>query len=449
MLRAPDYKNLTRLFLTFVLPSISSQLLSGVYTIVDGFFIGMGTGDAGLAAVGLAYPFTVFVTAAGAGIGVGGGALMSISVGRGRRALAESILGSMAFLVICASFITAVLFTALSKPLLSLYDVSPDVARRSFTYAWILLAGSPAQVVTMGMLGAVRNDGFPRKAMYIMVSGFVVNILLDWLWVIAFPYGVAGAAWATIASQAMTAVLLAWHFVSGRSRVRFRNCNVKFSPPFASKILSMGISPFGVQAATAITMIMHNWQSLAYGGDMGVAAYAVVGYIVPVGVMLQEGIAEGVQPLISYYYGANLSARKRLTARMGFTAAIAVGLVCSLFIWLTDTLVPAFFSMRGEAAQLAARGLLISVPMFPFLGLAKVGASYFQSVGSNANASCLTYGDPLILLPVFLWTLPRFLGLDGVWLAMPCANIALACIFIFMWRKESGRKLPLTTAVMF
>lgn len=441
MVIAYSNRNLMKLILSFVVPSLGSQLLSGIYTIVDGFFIGMGAGDAGLAAVGLAFPFTVFVTALGAGIGVGGGTLMSISMGRGRKLLAERILGSMVFLMFCASMVTVIAFTAISKPLLSLYDVSPAVAKMSFIYAWVLLLGSPSQVFTMGMLGAVRNDGFPRKAMFIMILGFVLNIVLDWLWVIVFPFGVAGAAWATVLSQTLTALMLLYHFMYARTRVKLRKCHLHFCLPICRRIIWSGASPFGVQVAAALTMIMHNWQALAYGGEIGVAAYAVIGYIVPVGVMLEEGVAEGIQPLVSYYHGAGLTARRKVTAKMGIWAAIAVGLLCSLFIFLSHTFVPELFSMKGETAKIASRGLLISVPIFPFLGIAKVGASYFQSVGKMNYASALTYSDPFIFLPIFLWILPVFLRLDGVWLAMMLANVVLSIIFLVMWQMESHRNL--------
>ncbi len=429
----------------FVIPSIASQLLSGIYTLVDGFFIGMCVGESGLASVGLAFPFTVFVTAVGSGIGVGGGALISMSLGRKRGKLAERIFGSMIFLMICASFITAVCFTAMSRPLLSLYGVSPEVADMSFLYARILFFGSPAQVITMGMLGAVRNSGFPRKAMRIMISGFLVNIILDWLWVVTFPFGIAGAAWATVASQVFTAVLLSLHFMHAGSQVRFRKKYIiRICPSISARVLSMGMSPFGVQVSSAVTMIMHNWQALVYGGDAGVAAYAVIGYIVPVGIMLEEGVAEGIQPLISFYHGAGLYARRRIMARMGFAAAVVLGLACSLFVYLSNLLVPEFFSMRGEAAAIAARGLRLSVLMFPFLGIAKVGASYFQAVGKLHNASFLTYGDPFVLLPLFLWILPIFFGLDGVWVAMTFSNIALCLVFMLLWKRELQRRLPLS-----
>jgi len=280
-----------------------------------------------------------------------------------------------------------------------------------------------------------------------MISGFIANIILDWLLVILFPLGTAGAAAATLASQTLTAVPLAFHFIGGHSKVRLKMRCLKPSAAICKNIIRMGFSPFGVQVAAALTMIMHNWQSLAYGGDTGVAAYAVVGYIVPVGVMLQEGIAEGIQPLISYYYGANLHARRRLTARMGFSSAIVIGVICSTLIFVFRTFVPSFFSMKGEAAAMAVRGLLLSVPMFPFLGLAKVGASYFQSVGRVKLASGLTYADPFFLLPLFLWMLPVFWGLDGVWLAMPFANIFLCIAFIIMWKRESSAKIPRLTGL--
>lgn len=444
MFHTRNYRELTKLFFMFVLPALSSQLLSGIYTIVDGYFVGWGMGQDGLAAIGLAFPFSVIVTAIGAGIGVGGGALIAISMGRRREALAQRILGAMVFLMIAASALSSLLLTPLAEYLLTFYDVSPEIAGMARLYAWILIISSPAQVVTMAMLGAVRNDGFPRKAMFIMIAAFGTNIVLDWLWVIVFPFGIAGAAWATVESQAVSAVLLSAHFLLGMSKVRLRARLVRPWRPLVRRIFVMGASPFGVQIATAVTMILYNWQSLAYGGDIGVAAYAVVGYIVPVGVMLEEGIAEGIQPLISYYHGASLGARRRLTARLGFTTAVSVGAACSLLVFFSNRLVPAFFSMHGEAAEVAARGLLLSVPVFPFLGLAKVGASYYQAVGRSDMASMLTYGDPFILQPLFLWTLPLLFSLDGVWLAMFFTNMTLAMIFVIMWRRGNARRIPLS-----
>ena len=444
MFHTRNYRELTKLFFMFVLPALSSQLLSGIYTIVDGYFVGWGMGQDGLAAIGLAFPFSVIVTAIGAGIGVGGGALIAISMGRRREALAQRILGAMVFLMIAASALSSLLLTPLAEYLLTFYDVSPEIAGMARLYAWILIISSPAQVVTMAMLGAVRNDGFPRKAMFIMIAAFGTNIVLDWLWVIVFPFGIAGAAWATVASQAVSAVLLSAHFLLGMSKVRLRARLVRPWRPLVRRIFVMGASPFGVQIATAVTMILYNWQSLAYGGDIGVAAYAVVGYIVPVGVMLEEGIAEGIQPLISYYHGASLGARRRLTARLGFTTAVSVGAACSLLVFFSNRLVPAFFSMHGEAAEVAARGLLLSVPVFPFLGLAKVGASYYQAVGRSDMASMLTYGDPFILQPLFLWTLPLLFSLDGVWLAMFFTNMTLTMIFVIMWRRGNARRIPLS-----
>lgn len=447
MLRAANYKELTKIFFRFVIPSIGSQLLSGVYTIVDGYFVGRGVGAAGLAAVGLAFPFTLFVTAVGAGIGVGGGALMSMSVGRGRKRLAERILGTMVFLMGIISVISMFGLTAAGMYILSFYDAAEaHIMELARAYAVILLIGSPSQIVQMGMLGAVRNDGFPRKAMYFMILGFLMNIVLDWLWVIVFPFGVAGAAVATFIAQTVTAVLLSAHFLTGRSGVILRRRLIRLirlNRKLSKRILGMGLPPFGVQIAAAVTMLMHNWQALAYGGGTGVAAYAVVGYIVPVGVMLQEGVAEGIQPIISYCHGAGLGARRGITARLGFAAVLVIGLLCSAIALCTHGLIPGFFSLSGEAAEMASRGILLSSVMFPFLGVAKLGASYFQSIGKLTQASLLTYGDPFVLLPLFLWTLPLLLGMDGVWLAMTGANIALSGLFMIMWTRESGKKVPL------
>lgn len=436
-LKAKNYKDMSLLYCRFVLPALASQLLSGVYTIVDGFFVGMGAGDSGLAAIGIAYPFTLFATAAGAGIGIGGGALLSISRGRGRERLAERILTSMVMLMVLASLLVSLSFGISLPKLIGTFNVSEELSHLSLVYGLILLLFSFTQIFTMGLLGAVRNDGYPRKSMYIMVSGFVLNIILDWLWVLVFPFGVAGAAWATVLSQLLTAVLFFYHFIGGRSNVRLRFKNVWRSLVFSGRIITMGIPPFGVQMAAALTMIMHNWQSLVYGGEQGIAAYSVISYVIPVGIMLQEGVAEGIQPLISYYHGASLPARRKLTVRMGFSSAFGIGLFCSAALLVSAGYIPGFFSMSGTTAAIATRGLILASPMFPFVGIAKVGASYYQSIGRSGNSSFLTYVDPLIILPFFLWLLPLFWKLDGVWLSMTFANIVLSAILVTIWFVES------------
>ena len=432
-LKAKNYKDMSLLFCRFVIPALTSQLLSGVYTIVDGFFVGMGAGETGLAAIGVAYPFTLFATAAGAGIGIGGGALISISRGRRRTKLAERILSSMVMLMLIASFVISLSFCISLPKLVGLFGLSEDLSRLSLVYGRILMMFSFTQIFTMGLLGAVRNDGYPRKAMYIMVSGFVLNIALDWLWVIVFPFGTAGAACATVVSQLLTAALLFLHFAGGSSNVKMRWKNMLGSLAFSERIMAMGISPFGVQMAAAFTMIMHNRQSLVYGGEVGLAAYSVISYVIPVGIMLQEGIAEGMQPLISYYHGASLSARRQFTARMGFSFAFGIGLLCTLSLLIFARQIPGFFSMSGTTAAITAKGLLLASPMFPFVGIVKVCASYYQSIGQVSHSSFLTYSDPMLILPFFLWMLPLFWKLDGVWLSMTFANAALSAILIAVW----------------
>lgn len=443
-LKAKNYKDMSLLFCRFVIPALTSQLLSGVYTIVDGFFVGMGAGETGLAAIGISYPFTLFATAAGAGIGIGGGALLSISRGRDRTRLAERVLTSMVMLMALASVLVSFSLGLSLPELIGLFGLSGELSDLSLIYGQILLLFSFTQIFTMGLLGAVRNDGYPRKAMYIMVSGFVLNIILDWLWVLVHPFGVAGAAWATVVSQLLTAVLFFYHFIGGRSNVRLRFEKAWGSLAFSGKIMTMGIPPFGVQMAAALTMIMHNRQSLVYGGEQGIAAYSVISYVVPVGIMLQEGVAEGIQPLISYYQGASLPARKQFTAKMGFSSAFGIGLLCSAFLLLFAEYIPGFFSMSGTTTAITAKGLILAAPMFPFVGIVKVGASYYQSVGQSGQSSLLTYSDPLLILPFFLWLLPRFWKLDGIWLSMTFANAALSAILITVWALGSrGVSIPL------
>lgn len=436
MLRVVDYQQLRRLFVKYAFASAAAQLVNGLYLIADGYFIGRGAGETGLAATGLAYPIAVLVTAIGTGIGVGGGALMSMYLGMGEKDEAERVIGAMAWLACAASLVITVIGMICAPLLLSLYDTPQEVYLDAIKYARILILSAPFQIFTLVGVSAVRNDGAPKKAMYIMASGFMLNTFCAWLFVTKMRLGVAGGAFASSAAQIFTAVLLCVRFITKKAGSDIRDEYVHCGK-FGTEIMKMGISPFGIQASMVVTIILYNWQALAYGGTNGIVAYSVVDYVAPVAIMSLQGLAEGVQPLISRFHGARLYARRYFTARFAFLAAILVGcLHMAAFLFLYKQL-PAIFSLGADAYAEASRGLLLISFMFPFLGVVKVGASYFQSVGRLTDAAILTYGDP-VLLTLFLNICPIFWDLDGVWLSLPTVYVTLTlCLFLLMRTKST------------
>ena len=442
MFHTRNYRELTKLFFMFVLPALSSQLLSGIYTIVDGYFVGWGVGQDGLAAIGLAFPFSVIVTAIGAGIGVGGGALIAISMGRRREALAQRILGAMVFLMVAASALSSLLLTPLAEYLLTFYDVSPEIAGMARLYAWILIISSPAQVVTMAMLGAVRNDGFPRKAMFIMIAAFGTNIVLDWLWVIVFPFGIAGAAWATALAQSVSAAMVLAYLPRFKT-MRLRAADFIPDLRLCARIAALGAGPMCNFLTQAVVQIFLNAALRKYGAasacgsEAALAAAGVANKANTLAAAVVTGLTNGMQPIVGYNFGRGNYTRVREAGLLVVKTVIAVSFCIFLCYQLIPRQIAALFGAGTEAYfDFAARFFRIFLMMTFLNGLQSSVGGFFSAQGKPLFSILISVARQIIFLPPLLLLLPARFGLDGVLWSGPIADLATAAIAIFLMARR-------------
>ncbi len=408
-------------FFRYVIPSMVAFLFCGLYTMVDAFFVGRNVGDSGLAAINIAYPLVALVQSLGTGIGIGGSVFISMSIGSGDPARERKYLCvTLIFLAAASVFFTALLLLVY-PPVLRAFGAYGEVHEKSSEYIRVILYGAAFQVFSTGLIPVLRNYGRSVLAMGAQVSGFITNIVLDWLFVQVLGKQLFGAALATIIAQAVTVVPCAvWLILKKRGGGKFR-----FSFRDFGGIVRVGLSPFGITLCPNIGVVVMNRFAYDHGGDPAVAAYAVIAYVYFALLLILQGIGDGAQPLISRCYGENNEEDALAVRRYAFVTSAVAAIVLFVALFFTKDLIPAAFGAGEDAAAIAAHAFPIFGVGVLLASVSRICTAYFYSVKSNAFAYVTVYGE-VILLTLSAAFLPLWLGLDGLWIANPVSQAAVA-----------------------
>lgn len=419
---------LNKKFFSYVLPSILAFALSGVYTIVDGFFIGQSLGDTGLTAITLGYPISALVGAIGTGLGLSGAIRFTILSAQGEaKKRQECFSGTTLLMLVVAGLLTAILF-AFADPILYLLGARGHMLTLCTAYARVIALGAVFQLLATGFVPFIRNMGGATVAMLAMVLGFVTNIVLDYAFVWVLSWGMAGAAWATIIGQAVTMVVAVIFFLVKKSG--FRLPELRELCGLWKNVLIVSISPFGLTFSSIITMLFMNRFLLLYGDEQAVAVYGCIGYITAILYLLLQGVGDGSQPLISQYYGEDDRTSVQATRRLAYLTAAAITAVCTIGVYLSRAKVGALFGASPEANAGVVRYLPFFLAPLLLLAFVRITTSYFYATEKNALSYLLVYAEPVCTL-LMLLLLPPVLKLTGVWIATPIAQVitfVIACV---------------------
>ena len=313
-----------RVFLKYVIPAVLSFALSGVYSIVDGFFVGNSIGDMGLSAINVAYPIVAVIQAAGTGIGMGGAVYYSIYMAEKKEKRAREFSACALWMLILGSILLTALTFLLTTPLLRLLGAQGELLRLGEDYISVIALGAAFQVLGTGLVPFIRNHGGPFYAMISMVAGFGSNIVLDYLLVWVWNGGITGATLATVISQGVT-MLIALIYL-----IRKKKLTVKISRSgagsAAAAIVKIGIAPFGLSMTPNVSPIIINRFSIQYGGDEAVAVYACIAYIICIIYLILQGVGDGSQPLFSRYYGEGNREKMKKMRRYAYGFAMLLAL---------------------------------------------------------------------------------------------------------------------------
>ncbi|WP_421338172.1 MATE family efflux transporter [Aeromonas veronii] len=429
---------LSRLFWRYVTPTVAAMLITGIYVTIDGIFVGHVLGQDGMAGLMLAYPICAVLYAVGALIGMGASSLVSFYLGQGNPAKARHIVGNALVMVLLASALLSFIGIRYGEPMLAWMGAEGEIFTAGLSYlqayAWLGVFA----VLSMAFSSLLRNDGRPGFVTIIMVVGGLLNVLLDYLLMVVFPFGLAGVATATMLSQAVTGLACLWHFFTPRSQLRISWDTLRPDLRLMGETVRLGVSSFLMYLYLSVVLALHNKALLAVGTSLHVAAYGVISYTEAFFYLVFEGIAMGIQPIASFNAGAG-HWRRVLRIRnlaLGVTLGIALSAMIPLYLW-PEAAVYLFAGDNATLLPVASLGIWLYFWGLPMEGLLLVGATYFQAINRARIASLLT-GGKLVLIGGFLWGFSTLWGVPGVWLALPTCSSLLVLVMWRAMRRESG-----------
>lgn len=414
---------LGRLMLSLALPTVLAQLINVLYNVVDRIYIGhmQGDGNLALTGVGVTLPIITLIAAFSAFAGAGGAPLAAIELGKKDERKASLIMGNSAWLLVFFSIVLTIGFLIFKIPILHAFGASSKTITYANDYITIYLLGTIFVQLALGLNAFISGQGAAKAAMLSVLIGAVINIVLDPIFIFALHLGVRGAALATVISQFVSAVWVV-SFLKSKSSVLYLKL-VRPDKSLILKIAALGIAPFVMQSTESLVTITFNTGLQRYGGDLYVGSMSILMSIMQLIVIPVNGITQGVQPIVSYNYGAG----NRLRVKETVIRLVSVCLLGTLILAGVAIFCPSIYaSMFTNDAELVALTCRI-MPIF-FLGIAIFGIqaacqSTFLALGQAKVSLFIAMLRKIILLIPLALILPKFLGVKGIYIAEPVSDV--------------------------
>ena len=426
----------------FAIPAIISMLVSALYNIVDQIFIGQGVGMLGNAATNVAFPVTTIATALALLLGIGGASNYNLEMGAGREKKASSIAGTALSTLVITGVILAVAVLLFLRPLLSLFGATTDVMPYAVDYLGITAVGLPFYALSIGGNHIVRADRSPTYSMTCVLTGAIINTILDPLFIFWFGWGIKGAAWATVIGQVVSGILVIIYF--GKFRKMYLEMSMlKPSSECLKAIISLGMASCINQIAMAIVQIVLNnilryYGGLSvYGSDIPIACVGVISKVNQVFMAICIGISQGCQPIWGFNYGAKKYDRVRLAYRYSVIACTAIATVFFLCFQLFPHQIVSIFGTGSDLYfQFAERYLKIFMFMTFANGIQPMSSGFFTSIGKAKLGIVMSLTRQVLFLLPLIVVFSLIMGIDGVMYAGPIVDAAALSLAILFARRE-------------
>ena len=433
------------LMVKLALPSIAAQLINILYNIVDRVYIGHipEVGSLALTGLGICFPILTLISAFSFFAGAGGGPLAAIELGKAERdpnakKRGLDILGNAFFMIICFSILLTVGFSVFKEPLLIAFGASANTLPYAKDYISIYLVGTIFVQIAVGLNPFITAQGHARTAMLSVLIGAITNIILDPIFIFGFDMGVKGAAIATVISQGLSALWVLWFLCSKKSTLRLSPKIIRFKAKIVGKISALGVAPFIMQATESAIVVVFNSGLLKYGGDLHVGTMTIMQSLMQMTFVPLQGFTTGVQPIISYNYGAKNYDRVRSTIKR----MVVVAVICSLAMGI---IIPSFprtfglmFTTSEDILALLEQILPIYFAAVWIFGLQVGSQSTFLSLGQAKKSLFVALLRKVILLIPLALILPNFFGVMGIYYSEPIASTTSAiiafCLLIYCYR---------------
>jgi MATE family, multidrug efflux pump len=425
-----------RLLAKLSIPATIGMMVNALYNVVDTIYIGRGVGVLAIGGLTISFPFQMIVMAIGMTIGVGAASVISRNLGSGNREKAYMAAGTALSVSVLIGLIMMIGATIYLDNILRLFGASETLLGYARSYLSVILIGVPLISFAMTSNNLVRAEGKAMVAMISMLVGTVMNIILDPIFIFLFHMGIKGAAIATVISQGLSFLFLLYFFISGRSSLK-----IKISyliPHFAlfKEMLLIGLPAFIRHAGGSILAVIMNNVLIVYGGDLAIASYGVLNKIMMFILMPIFGVVQGFQPIAGYNYGAEKFDRVQNSIKLSIIVTTSMATVSFLAGILFPEFFIGLFTTDEKLISLSVNGLRKIILFIPLIGVQIIGAAFFQSVGKALPSLILGMSRQIIFLIPLVLIFPYFMGLNGVWLSFPAADIGATLVTLAWLIKE-------------
>lgn len=435
------------LLMQYALPAMVAMTAASLYNIIDRVFIGQVVGPMAISGLAITFPFMNLGAAFGAAVGVGSSTYISVKLGQRDYQTAEQLLGNTVTLNLIIGIAFSVVSLLFLDPILRFFGASDHTLPYARAFMQIILLGNVVSHMYYGMNAVLRAVSKPREAMIATILSVGLNIIFDFVFIYWWRWGIRGAALGTVVAQS---IALAWQmrfFADKRQLLHLKRGIYRLKGSLVKLILSIGVSPFLMNATACIIVIFMNNQLVRYGGDLSVGAYGVANALAMVFMMFVMGLNQGMQPIAGYNYGSQQFDRLRRVVDISIIAGVCIMTVGWLVAMFLPHAVARLFTSDPQLTRLSVKAIRINMLMFPLVGAQMVITTFFQCIGKVKLSIFLSLSRQLIILLPLLLLLPLFFGIDGVWYSLPSSDFlaaVIAAVTMMLFTRKLNKEIQLT-----
>lgn len=432
---------ISKLLIQQAIPASIGILVMSLNILIDTIFVGQWIGSEAIAAINVVLPVSFFIAALGMAIGVGGASIISRSLGEKNIIKAEQTFGNQITLTFLITILVVIFGLFFVNQIIPIFGGKGSLFSFAKTYYVIVMYGVPVLAFCMMANNTIRAEGKPKNAMYAMLLPSISNLTLDYIFIKVFDMGMMGAAWATSLSYGVCATYIIYFFLSGQSILRPKLSNFFINYNTVLQITSLGSVTLVRQAMVSLTVLLVNNILFTIGGESSITVYAIISRMLMFATFPIFGITQGFLPIAGYNYGAKNWLRVRNIINTSILYSSVLATIVFLLIFFYSDFIPQIFSkdvIVSEQTPMALRYVFMALPI---IGIQLIGAAYFQAIGKAKPALLLTLSRQGFFFIPLLFLLPPYIGIDGVWLSFPIADLLSTLVTIYFLNRSIRKEL--------
>ena len=427
--------NINKIYYKYLINSILGVLAISFAIFIDTMFIGRGIGSEGLSALNIAIPIFNLLNGLGLLFGMGGATALSISRGRDNNEEANEIFTQTIIIMLSLGILISIIGVINVEKIAYILGASKNNLDFVTQYLKGVLFVAFSYISVHGLASFVRNDSNPGLVMIATISGGIVNIVLDYLFIFEYKMGMLGASMATSIASLVNLTIISTHFITKKCKLklRFSNINIKF----ILRVLGNGAPSFIIELSSGIVIIVFNIAILNMIGEIGVSAYSIVANVALIVMATYTGIAQAMQPIISVNYGAMQNDRIKSVIKRSIIIAVVIGLsVYTVGVLYPNKIVSIFTTDSGEIVNITINAIKYYFISFVLMGYNIIMGAYYQAIEKRIVSNLISIGRGILFLMIGIIILPNIFGINGIWLSVLFSEL-ITYVFILIYKKKT------------